>query len=272
MGSIISRNENETTPYYFVSKHMEGCCRGKNKRQFSGSWFCDPGPSFARCQPIKNMPSIDVDWSTNASTVIAEEIIFKIITMAYREADCSVGIHTNVDQYFDRNKSRIGYEISVHGHRINVKENGCKEWRESRWPEESNLQEVKYRSENAKDWLDKEWADGDVIKLAYSSDGKLIWWWNGIVQSCIDVSEENNRIASETLNQGPKSPVSDIWGNDIELFPPKWCFYVRGVRMNIRILKRDLNEKEYAKLRTSYADRLKVMNEKIDEAGSDTDI
>ena len=36
--------------------------------------------------------------------------------------------------------------------------------------------------------------------------------------------------------------------------------------MNIRILKRDLNEKEYAKLRTSYADRLKVMNEKIDEA------
>ena len=249
-----------------------GGCGGNNKRQFSGSWLCDPGPSFARCQPIENMPIIDGNWLANGSTVVTEAIIFKIMTKANKYAECSVGIHTNVDQYFDRNKSRIGYEISVHGHRVIVEKEGCKEWRTSDWPEESNLQEVKYRSENAKDWLDKEWVDGDVIKLAYCSDGKLIWWWNGIWRSCIDVSEENNRIASETLNQGPKSPVSDIWGNDIELFPPKWCFYVRGVRMNIRILKRDLNEKEYAKLRTSYADRLKVMNEKIDEAGSDTDI
>ena len=85
------------------------------------------------------------------------------------------------------------------------------------------------------------------------------------------MSEENNRIASETLNQGPKNPVTDLWGNDIELFPPKWCFYVRGVRMKICILKKDLSEKQYAKLRNSYANRLKVMNEKIDEAGSDTD-
>ena len=270
MGSIISRNANETTPYYFVSKHMEGCCRG-NKRQFSGSWLCDPGPSFARCQPIQNMPIIDGDWLANGSTVVTEAIIFKIMTKANKYAECSVGIHTNVDQYFDHNKSRIGYEISVHGHRVIVAKEGCKERRKSYLPRESNLPEVRYRSENAKDRSDKEWVDGDVIKLAYSCDGKLIWWWNGIGQSCIDVSEENNRIASETSNQRPKCQVCDQWGNDIELFPPKWCFYVRGVRMKICILKRDLSEKQYAKLRNSYANRLKVMNEKIDEAGSDTD-
>ena len=248
---------------------MEGCCRG-NKRQFSGSWLCDPGPSFARCQPIENMPIIDVDWSTNASTVITEEINFKIITKANIYAECSVGIHTNVDQYFDRNKNRIGYEVSVHGHRVSVKEYDGKEWRKSCWPEESNLQEVKNTSENAKDWLDKEWADGDVIKLAYSSDGRLKWWWNGIEQSCIDVSEENNRIASETLSQGSQSPVRDLWGNAIDQNPPKWCFYVRGVRMNIRILKRNLTEKEYEKLRNSYANRLKLMYQKIDEVGLDS--
>ena len=51
---------------------------------------------------------------------------------------------------------------------------------------------------NAKDWLDKEWADGDIIMLVFTNP-ILKWFWNGVEQSCIDVSEENDLISSEFL-------------------------------------------------------------------------
>ena len=47
----------------------------------------------------------------------------------------------------------------------------------------------------------------------------------------------------------------------------KWCFYVRGVNTTVHIKDKDLTEKEYEELRNSYADRLKVMNDKKAELG-----
>ena len=115
--------------------------------------------------------------------------------------------------------------------------------------------------------MDKEWADGDVIKLVFTNPF-LKWFWNGIEQSSIDVSDENDRIASETLggksniqNDDEESEFKETREGNAEDNETKWCFYVRGVNTTVRIEDKDLTEKEYEELRNSYADRLKVMND-----------
>ena len=108
------------------------------------------------------------------------------------------------------NKSRIGYEVSVHGHRVSSPKSSKQwhpEWQRRRSEKSTNVKETKNTTENAKDWMDKEWADGDVIKLVFTNPF-LKWFWNGIEQSSIDVSDENYRIVSETL-QGNSSIQND---------------------------------------------------------------
>ena len=121
--------------------------------------------------------------------------------------------------------------------------------------------------------MDKEWADGDVIKLVFTNPF-LKWFWNGIEQSSIDVSDENDRIVSETLrgqsniqNDDDEPEFKKTREGNTEDDETKWCFYVRGVNTKVRIEDKDLTEKEYEELRNSYADRLKVMNDKKAELG-----
>ena len=278
--------------YTFVSSHAADI--SSDKKEFSGACLCDPGPSFARCQPIENNPiisdsdrhvqrSIGVLRDTRAISAIPAKIIFKIVTKANYYADCSLGIHTDVDEFFSYRKRRIGFEVSVHGHRVSE----CYKYR---WIS-PNVKEIKNADENAKDWLGKEWADGDIIMLVFTNP-MLKWFWNGVEQSCIDVSEENDLISAEILksfkNQvADKNQKADKWitkwlkmpwlrailptkrGENFnrEINDPKWCFYVRGVNMTVRIQDEDLTEREYEELRNSYADRLKIMQDKIDEQG-----
>ena len=220
--------------------------------------MCDPGPSFTRTQPIENNPIIiEDDEICSSFPNFPATIIFKIVTMADWYAECSLGIHTNIDRFFTRHKSRIGYEVSVHGHRIREK------YQRRGSIISTDIKETKNASENSKDWIDKQWADGDIIKLVFDNP-KLTWWWNGIEQSCIDVSDENDRIVAETSKQRSQNPKVDGNAQDIE---PKWCFYARGVRMKIGIQDKDLTEKEYEELRNSYASRLKVMKDAIEKQG-----
>ena len=294
MESTSSQNKSEAPvmAYTFVSSHAADI--SSDKKEFSGACLCDPGPSFARCQPIENNPiitdsarhvhsSIGVLRDTRVIPAFPSKIIFKIVTKAKYYADCSLGIHTDVDDFFSYRKRRIGYEVSVHGHRVSeyYKYRGIS----------SNVKEIKNADENAKDWMDKRWADGDIIMLVFTNP-MLKWFWNGVEQSCIDVSEENDLISSEFLKSiknrvVDKNPKADKgvrkwlmmpWFRSIllrkkgenfnrEINEPKWCFYVRGVNMTVRIQDEDLTEREYEELRNSYADRLKIMQDKIDEQG-----
>ena len=101
MESTVSQNESETPvmAYYFVSSHAAGI--SNDKKQFSGAGFCDPGPSFARCQPIENNPVvIDKHGQVRAPSAIPATIIFKIVENSDYYASCSLGIHTNVEHFF----------------------------------------------------------------------------------------------------------------------------------------------------------------------------
>ena len=195
--------------YEFDTSHAATI--SSDKKEFSGAEDCDTGPSYARCQPIENNPIIfEDDGISSTLSNLPAMIIFKIVTKAYRYAECSVGIHSNVDHFYEfltwkntgqfitRYKSRVGYEVSVHGHRVFDK------YQRRTEDISSNVTETKNESEDAKDWIDKEWADGDVIKLVFDNP-KLTWWWNGIEQSCIDVSEENERMVSEILKGRSKN-------------------------------------------------------------------
>ena len=167
----IATSQNEiqtnTAPYQFISQH--GGTISSNKRAFSGSWLIDPGPCYARCQPLGNIPMDSyVDVPDGGTAMLPAQIVFKIITKAHKYADCSVGIHTNVDKYFTHKKSRIGYEISVHGHRVRGLE-GRRFGRRVETEDPTKLKEIKNVTENTKDWIDKEWADGDIIKLVFTN-------------------------------------------------------------------------------------------------------
>ena len=98
MESIASQNENETPAmvYHFVSSHAAGI--SNDKKQFSGAWISDPGPSFARCQPIENNPIvIDKDGQRRTPSAIPATIIFRIVENSDYYSSCSLGIHTNVE-------------------------------------------------------------------------------------------------------------------------------------------------------------------------------
>ena len=275
MESNTSQNKSETTEvaYTFIASHSASI--SSNKKEFSGAWMCDPGPSFARCQSIENNPIIiDKDCPIRASPIIPATVIFKIVWNSEYYSDCSLGIHTNVEKFFHiggrLSKSRIGHEVSVHGHRVSspIGLSGRRRSEKS-----TNVKETKNATENAKDWMDKEWADGDVIKLVFTNPF-LKWFWNGIEQSSIDVSDENYRIISETLqgksniqNDDDEPELTKTREGNTEDDETKWCFYVRGVNTTVRIEDEDLTEKEYEQLRNSYADRLKVMNDKKAELG-----
>ena len=277
MESTAPQNESESPvmAYHFVSNHAGGI--SNDKKQFSGHFgFVDPGPSFARCQPVENNPIvIDKDGQVKTPSAIAASIIFKIVENSDYYASCSLGIHTNVEQFFVSrgrlSKSRIGYEVSVHGHRV---VSPISKWQHRRCEYIStNVKEIKNTAVNAKDWMDKEWAEGDVIKLVFTNPF-LKWFWNGIEQSSIDVSDENCRIVSETLrgnssiqNDNDKSESKKRKEGNTEDTETKWCFYVRGAYMQVRIEDKDLTEKEYEELRDSYTYRLKVMHDKKAEQG-----
>ena len=98
----------------------------------------------------------------------------------------------------------------------------------------------------------------------------LEWHW----ATSIDVSDENHRIVSESLrgnsniqNDDDEPELKKTREGNTEDDETKWCFYVRGVNTTVRIEDEDLTEKEYEELRNSYADRLKVMNDKKAELG-----
>ena len=278
MESKTSQNKSETTEvaYTFIASHSASI--SSNKKEFSGAWMCDPGPSFARCQSIENNPIIiDKDCPIRASPIIPATVIFKIVWNSEYYSDCSLGIHTNVEKFFHiggrLSKSRIGHEVSVHGHRVFGPKSSNQEWRHRLSRKSTNVKEMKNTAESAKDWMDKEWADGDVIKLVLTNPF-LNWFWNGIEQSSIDVSDENYRIVSETLqgnssiqSHNDESECKKRKDGNTEDVETKWCFYVRGICMKVRIEDKDLTDKEYEELRDSYADRLKAMNDKKAEQG-----
>ena len=271
MESTTSQSESETPimAYHFVSSHATF---SKGKKEFAGAGFINgAGPSLARCQPIDNNTIvIDKDGQVRAPSAVPATIIFKIKNISDFYASCSLGIHTNVKQFFTRGRSRNGYEVSLHGHRISSPR-GQRGFRESEISQ--NVKETKNTAENAKDWLNKEWTCGDVIKLQFTNPF-LKWFWNGIEQSTIDVSDENYRIVYETLqgnsniqNQDDEPESKKRKDGNTEDVETKWCFYVRGMCSKVHIKDKDLTEKEYEELRNSYADRLKVMNDKKTEQG-----
>ena len=271
MESNTSQSESETPimAYHFVSNHATF---SKGKKEFQGAGFINgAGPSLARCQPIENNTIvIDKDGQVRAPSALPATIIFKMVKISDYYASCSLGIHTNVKQFFTRGRSRNGYEVSVHGHRVSSPRGG-RGYRESEISK--NVKQTKNASENAKDWMDKEWTCGDVIKLQFTNPF-LRWFWNGIEQSTIDVSDENYRILYETLqgnsniqNRDDEPHSKKRKDGNTEDVETKWCFYVRGMCSKVHIKDKDLTEKEYEELRNSYADRLKVMNDKKTEQG-----
>ena len=125
MESTIPQDKIKQSPvtFHFVATHAASNT-DKEKQEFVGAAFCDPGPSFARCEPIENSLIVNGgDVKASELTEVPSQIIFKIKTMAYAWASCSVGLHTNVNDqcFFDGVKNRIGHEISVHGHRVHEK-------------------------------------------------------------------------------------------------------------------------------------------------------
>ena len=148
-------------------------------------------------------------------------------------------------------------EISVHGHRV-------RERHGRRISERvDNVEQTKNSDESDKAWVGKEWADGDIIRLIFANS-ILTWYWNGIKQSSIDVSEENDRIVAETLNGGYQVG-NGLLGGKPEYVQPKWCFYARGVCMTLCIEEEDLSEEKYKELRESYPNRYKIMKDHRDE-------
>ena len=275
MESSISYDEGENTSggYRFVAS-SGAHFMDEEERDFCGAGFIDPGPSFARCQPIENSFIIS-SGETPVSDVseLPSQIIFKIVSKSYAlgHDDCTVGIHTNVNHrcFFDRWKNRIGHEISVHGHRVCdmeikkiKKKNGTILLPYGRRISKivSDVKETKNTNENEKDWVDKEWANGDIIKLVFTNP-ILKWYWNGIEQSSIDISNENRAIrVAKFLNGGYQGGSKES-----DYINPKWCFYARGVAMRICIDEQELNDQEYEVLRHSYAERYKKMKDHIDE-------
>jgi len=85
-----------------------------------------------------------------------------------------------------------------------------------------------------------EWCDGDVVKLhLVRSQGeaalRLLWWHNGLEQT----------------------PLEDLPATE------SWCYYVRGIRCEVSIEEKDLDEAEYAALRQSHGERLEAMKRAI---------
>ena len=267
MESSIPQGKIKQSPtvYHFVSTHAASI-RDKEKREFSGAGFCDPGPSFARCEPIENSLIVNGGGvQVSELPEVPSQIIFKIETMADAWASCTVGLHTNVNDecFFDRKKNRIGHEVSVHGHRVREMHGGRRSEVVDNIQQAKNREESEIRRVGIERCVGEEWADGDIIKLIFANP-ILSWYWNGIKQSSIDVSEENDRIVTETLNGGYQVG-GGLFGGKPEYVQPKWCFYARGVCMKLCIQEEDLSEEEYEELRKSYPDRYKIMKDNRDE-------
>ena len=162
--------------------------------------------------------------------------------MASYYANCSVGIHSEVDRFFDlpMRKSRVGFELSVHGHY--KCQNRCLSTRNKKKIDSDNL-----------DSEPLEWADGDLIRLYFDAlTKKLQWWHNGIKQTAIAVFV----CTANTVEKGFQENDYTNSNDDTNI---KWCFYVRGVRVQLEIEDNDLTHEEYEILRKSYPSRLKTM-------------
>ena len=225
-----------TSLHRFILEHSAGIYN--DSRHFSGAWMTDPGPSYARCSPIQ------FTKKDNGEIVSNSTFLVRVISMASYYAHCSVGIHTEVDRFFEqRKKKRVGFELSVHGHYVKFRQNCRLSTRE-------NL-----------DAEPLEWADGDMIKLYFDALNKKIQWWhNGIRQREIDVLD----CMANTVGKGSQENVHTNSNDDTNI---KWCFYVRGIQVQLEIEDNDLTDEEYEILRESYPSRLKRMKDEREAEG-----
>ena len=213
-------------------------------RQFSGAEMIDPGPSYARCSPIQ------FTKKDNGEIVSNSIFLVRIISMAYYYAHCSVGIHSEVDRFFEgKFKNRVGFELSVHGHHVETVK-----FLKNRNRRVSTQKKVgKILEADGLDTEPLEWADGDIIRLNFDAlTKKLHWWHNGMKQTAIDVFEcPENKVEGGSQGNDPSNEDTNI----------KWCFYVRGLQMRLEIVDDDLTDEEYEILRKSYPSRLKTMKD-----------
>ena len=232
-------------PHRFILGYRAGSIY-RDGRQFSGAWMTDPGPSYARCSPIQSTKK------DNGNIVSNSTFLVRVISMASYYADCSVGIHSEVDRFFDlpMSKRRVGYELSVHGHYVKA----CQNRRLS------TRNEKRIDTENS-DTEPLEWADGDLIKLYFDAlNKKLQWWHNGIKQTDIDLFDR-------TANKVGTGSQENDYTHSNDNTKIKWCFYVRGVRVQLEIEDNDLTDEEYEILRKSYPSRLKKMKDEREAEG-----
>ena len=148
-GSSTKRGSNTVTNtklHRFILGFSAGIYN--DSRRFSGAWMTDPGPSYARCSPIQ------FTKRDNGEIVSNSTFLVRVISMASYYANCSVGIHSEVDRFFDlpMRKSRVGFELSVHGHY--KCQDRCLSTRNTKKIDSDNL-----------DSEPLEWADGDLIRL-----------------------------------------------------------------------------------------------------------
>merc|ERR1719419_222137 len=181
-------------------------------RQFHGCWFSDPGPNYARCSPIKSMAKEDGTSGTDCTFIV------RITDMTGRYASCSVGIHSEVDRFWGERKSRIGEEYSVHGHQI----------------VDYGDRRLDHIPKNNRD--PPKFVKGDVVKVCFDAKYmKLYWWHNGVAQTVVNCTSTSKAVKTEMKRNEPDQDDADI----------KWCFYVRGVRMVVKIEDEDLTDEEY---------------------------
>ena len=240
----------QINPNRFIAHHGGNISNGY--RRFRCTSLIGAGPSYARCSPIQPTEKDNVLTGANSTFIV------RIVTIS-QNAECSVGIHSEVDQFFDREKSRNGFEFSVHGHHIECGLRSGRHFRRS-VPTDTDDSDT-YDSDSKSDTImdhpeSPEWTNGDIIKVYFDINSKkLNWWHNGIVQrTATDASCAAYAVEGGPERDDPRKYISNI----------KWCFYVRGVGMVVEIEDNDLSEEAYELLQNSYPQRLKKMEDEIE--------
>ena len=244
----------QINPHRFILNHGGNISKGN--RRFRCASLIEPGPSYARCSPIQPTGKDNVPTGANSTFVV------RIITMSREKTDCSIGIHSEVDQFFDHEKIRNGFEFSVNGHHIECGLCSGRRYRRSVPTKDSDTYSSHSESDTKMSHRESpEWTDGDTIKVCFDINSKkLKWWHNGIVQqTAMDANCAAHAVEGGPERDDPRKYISNI----------KWCFYVRGVGMVVQIEDDDLSEEAYERLRHSYPQRLKKIEDEIEAECSD---